>query len=196
MQNGLDDAALDLLFREAHTAYTFAETPLPDDVLVKLWELVRDAPSQVNSQPLRIVEVRSAAAREQLAGLLIPSNRPKTVQAPLTAILAADLHFDRLLDELFPAHPGVSRFFGDDHIRESTALMNACIQVGYVLIGVRALGLAVGPMAGYDREGLNRTFFPDGRLRGICVINIGYPGPAAFFPRSPRLAAASAVSQV
>lgn len=192
----LDPAVLDQLFREVHTAYTFAATPLPDDVLVDIYDLVRNGPTSLNSQPLRLVEVRSPPAKERLTALLHETNRAKTVAAPLTVILAADSRFDERLAEVFPALPGAARFFTDDAGREQAARINAAIQIGCFLVAVRALGLALGPIGGFDHEAVDAAFFPGSALRTLLVVNIGHPGPGAYFPRSPRLEAAAVISSI
>src|SRR5690606_2845172 len=49
----LDDAALDLLFREAHTANAFTAQPVRDEELRAIFELMRMAPTSANCQPGR-----------------------------------------------------------------------------------------------------------------------------------------------
>ena len=53
--------------------------------------------------------------------------------------------------------------------------------------GVRAAGLAAGPMTGFDADGVDREFFPDGAHRTIAVVNIGRPAEGAWMDRLPRL---------
>jgi 3-hydroxypropanoate dehydrogenase len=43
-------------------------------------------------------------------------------------------------------------------------------------------------MSGFDNEGVDREFWPDGRVRSNFLCNLGYGDPSALFPRSPRLA--------
>ena len=52
---------------------------------------------------------------------------------------------------------------------------------------MRAAGLAAGPMAGFDAAGLEREFFAGTGQQVLAVVNIGRPGPDAWFPRNPRL---------
>ncbi len=196
MARPLDPAALDQLFREAHTAYTFSDEPIPERTLEDLWALVRYGPTSWNSQPLRIVAARSESAKKRLTALLYPTNRPKTESAPLTVILAADTRFDTRLAELFPALPTAAQFFTDAGYREQHARLNAAIQIGYFFVAVRALGLAVGPIGGLDHAAVDAAFFSDGDRRTVLVANIGLPGPDAFFPRSPRLPADEVLSEV
>ena len=64
---------------------------------------------------------------------------------------------------------------------------NAFLQAGYFVVGVRAAGLAAGPMGGFDAAGVDGEFFPDGRTKSVLVVNLGHPGENAWFGRSPRL---------
>lgn len=184
----LDDAAQDLLFREARTANTFTTEPVSDEQIEAIYDLVKWAPTSMNQQPLRVVLVRSAEARDRLVQHLGGSNQDKTAKAPLTAILAADTEFHEHLPSLFPHYPGARDAFAEnDDFREESARLNATLQVGYFLLGVRAAGLAAGPMTGLDAAAIDREFFPDGKHRTIAVVNIGKPGADAWFPRNPRL---------
>lgn len=179
--------AQDLLFREAHTAHVFSDEPVTDEQVEAIYQLVRDAPTSLNSQPLRGVLVRSQGARERLVARMSPGNQAKTRQAPLTVVLAADLDFHDELPRLVPYFPGARNLFEDEALRRDAALLNASLQIGYFILGVRAAGLAAGPMSGFDADAVSAKFFPDGRHRALVVVNVGRPGPDAFRPRAPRL---------
>ncbi|WP_433760496.1 malonic semialdehyde reductase [Nocardia sp. CA-135398] len=179
--------AQDLLFREARTANTFTDAPVTDDQIRDIYELIKYGPTSMNQQPLRIVLVRSPEARARLVNHMIDNNKPKTAAAPLTAILAADLNFHENLPKVFPHAPEAKDYFADPGYRAESARFNALIQTGYFILGIRAAGLAAGPMNGFDAEGLDKDFFPDGTHSALVVVNIGIPGSDAWFPRSPRL---------
>ena len=184
----LDAAAQDLLFRQARTPNTFTAEPVTDEQLRAIYELIKWAPTAFNAQPLRVFLVRSAHARARLIDQLFGSNAAKAECAPLVAILAADLHFHEALPRLFPHFPAAKDVhFADLETREQSALSYAQLQVAYFILGVRAAGLAAGPMIGYDPDALDREFFGDGRHRALAVVNIGRPGEDAWFPRLPRL---------
>ncbi len=53
-------AAADLLFREAATGYRFSDEPVTDEQVRAVHDLTKWGPTAMNSQPLRIVLVRSA----------------------------------------------------------------------------------------------------------------------------------------
>lgn len=184
----LDSAAQDLLFRQARTANAFSAEPVTDEQVRAIYDLVKYAPTAFNQQPLRIVLIRSDQARERLLGHMSEGNRPKTAAAPLVAVLAADYEFHEELPTQYPRFPQAKELlFAERPVREKSAALNAALQIGYFIIGVRAAGLAAGPMTGFDADGLTKEFFPDGEHRVMAVVNVGRPGEKAYHPRHPRL---------
>ncbi|ARQ68683.1 malonic semialdehyde reductase [Streptomyces marincola] len=180
--------ARDLLFRLARTEDRFADDPVGEDEIRAVHDLVRDGPTAFNQQPLRIHLMRSRGSRRRLAGHLSRGNREKTLTAPLTALLAVDNEFHLRLPELFPHYPGAAAIYARDPVlRERSALVNGALQAAYFLIGIRAAGLAAGPLNGYDEAGLNKDFFPDGRQSVLMVVNVGRPAGPHPRPRAPRL---------
>lgn len=183
----LDITAQDLLFRQARTANTFSDEPVSDEQVQAIYDLVKYAPTALNAQPLRVVLVRSDDARERLLKHMAEGNRDKTAQAPLVAILAADTGFHEHFPKVFPHADGLQESFEANPGREQMARFNASLQIGYFLLGVRAAGLAAGPMGGFDADGIDDDFFPGGRVKSQLVVNLGRPGENAWFDRLPRL---------
>jgi 3-hydroxypropanoate dehydrogenase len=183
----LDKNAQDLLFREARTANTFSDEPVTEEQVAAIYDLVKYAPTSMNIQPLRILLVRSPEARERLVEHMSDGNKKKTGTAPLVAVLAYDPEFHEHLPTQFPHFQGAQAIFkGQDH-RFGTATLNASLQVGYFILGIRAAGLAAGPMTGFDAEGIDKEFFSESGYKTLVVVNIGKPGENAWFPRNPRL---------
>ena len=187
MTLALSPEAQDLLFRQARTANTFTDEPVTDEQIAAIYDLVKYAPTAMNTQPLRIVLVRQGEARERLLKHMADGNRDKTADAPLVAVLAADTDFHEQLPRTFPHFPGAKDVFADDAAREQAARFNATLQAGYFFLGVRAAGLAAGPMGGFDAEALDADLFAGTTLRSLVVVNIGRPGDNAWFDRLPRL---------
>jgi 3-hydroxypropanoate dehydrogenase len=179
--------AQSLLFTDARTANTFTDEPVTDEQVAAIYDLVKYGPTAMNTQPLRIVLVRQGQARERLLKVMSDGNRDKTADAPLVAVLAADTDFHEHLPRTFPHFPGAKDVFADPTAREQTAKFNAALQIGYFLIGVRAAGLAAGPMGGFDAEALDAEFFEGTSLKSLLVVNLGHPGENAWFDRLPRL---------
>ncbi len=180
--------AQDLLFRQARTANAFTDEPVTEEQIAAIYDLVKFGPTAMNTQPLRVLLVHQGEGRERLLKHMSDGNRDKTASAPLVAVLAADTDFHDHLPRTFPHFPGARDVFvGDDAAREQAALFNATLQAGYFLIGVRAAGLAAGPMNGYDAEGLDREFFEGSSWKSFMIVNIGKPAENAWFDRLPRL---------
>jgi 3-hydroxypropanoate dehydrogenase len=191
----LSAEAQNLLFREGRTANAFADEPVTDEQIAAIYELVKWGPTAMNAQPLRVVLVRSDDARDDLVAAMNEGNRAKTADAPLIAVLAADIDFHDEFHRTFPAFPGArDAFAGDEDARANAATFNSALQIGYFLVGVRAAGLAAGPMGGFDRDAVSRRFFPDGRHRALLVVNLGYPSEQSYRPRQPRLGFEDVVS--
>lgn len=185
----LDEQGLRTLFLDARTANGFLDRPVPRDVLERVVELAELGPTSANGLPLRVVFVETPEAKARLLPALSPGNVEKTRSAPVTAIIAADLRFYDHLPRLFP-HADVRAYFaGEDkaEFARESAFMNATLQAAYFMLAARALGLDAGPMGGFDRAAVDSEFFPDGTVRALFLVNLGYGDDAKLFPRSPRL---------
>lgn len=184
----IDESAADVLFRHARTANSFDAEPVNDAQIEALYDLVKWAPTSMNAQPLRLVLVRSDEAKSRLYSHLNEGNRVKAQGAPLVAVLAADTEFHEHLPRVFAHAPGVKGMFEKDaSSREQFARNQAWLQAGYFILGVRALGLAAGPMGGYDAAALDADLLAGTGLKSIMVVNIGKPGDNPWFDRLPRL---------
>ncbi|MEV4640448.1 malonic semialdehyde reductase [Actinoplanes sp. NPDC049548] len=190
----LDETGRSLLFTDARTANTFADTPVSDEELAAVWELAKWPPTAANTQPLRVLFVRTPEAKARLVGHMSEGNRTKTESAPVSAVLAVDTDFHEHIPEIFPVNPALRDVLADAPARrDEMGRFSADLQIGYFLLAVRAEGLVAGPMAGFDGEAIDKDFFPDGRFKTLLVVNIGHPGENAWFPRLPRLAHEHAV---
>lgn len=184
----LDDRALDILFREARTYNGWKKDAEVTDVLLQaVYDLMKWGPTSANCCPARFVFVKSQEAKEKLRPHLMEGNVEKTMQAPATAIIAADMKFYERLPRLFPHTDAKSWFEGNDELILKTALRNSSLQGAYMMIAARALGLDCGPMSGFDHKGVKDAFFADQDVHVNFLCNIGYGDPASLYPRSPRL---------
>jgi 3-hydroxypropanoate dehydrogenase len=185
--SGVDDAALDKLFREARTHNGWLDRPVPHRLLEEAVDLAKMGPTAVNASPLRIVFVESEEGKERLRPSLSAGNVDKTMAAPVTAILGHDLAFHDLLPKLFPHMDARQMFVDNPELAAETAAQNATLQAAYFILAVRAVGLDAGPMGGFDKHELDTAFFAGTTLRSNLLVNIGYGDAAKLFPRSPRL---------
>jgi 3-hydroxypropanoate dehydrogenase len=184
----LNDAGRALLFTEARTANSFSAEPVSDQELADIWDLAKWGPSGANTQPLRVLYVRTDEGRARLVEHMYDGNKAKTASAPAVAVLAVDSEYHEHIPTLLPFKPELREILaGNDEMRASGGQLSASMQAGYFLLAVRAHGLAAGPMGGFDAAGLDADFFPEGRWKSLLVVNIGHPGENAWFDRLPRL---------
>lgn len=183
----LDDAALDLLFRNARSANGWRPEPVSDVQLRALYELVKWGPTSANIQPMRLQFVKSAEAKEKLKPFLNPGNVDKTMDAPVTAILGMDLEFYEHLPRMFPHNDTAKSWFeGKPAFIEASAFRNSSMQGGYFILAARALGLDCGPMSGFDAAGLDAAFWAGSKVKTNFLCNLGHADHAKEFARSPR----------
>jgi 3-hydroxypropanoate dehydrogenase len=184
----LDDTGRALLFTDARTANSFAPIPVSDEDLAEIWELAKWAPTAANFQPLRVLYVRTDEGRARLVEHMNEGNKAKTLSAPVVAVLAVDSQFHEHIPTVMPFKPELREVFAaNEGARTTTGTYSAALQTGYFILAVRALGLAAGPMGGFDAAGLDAEFFPDGRWKSALVVNIGHPGQDPWRDRLPRL---------
>jgi 3-hydroxypropanoate dehydrogenase len=152
------------------------------------YELTKFGPTAMNIQPLRITWVRSAEARERLVRHMAEGNRAKTAAAPMVAVLSYDTEWHEQFPVFFPhAAERKAMFDGQDELRAVMGSNNGHMQAAYFIMAVRAVGLAAGPMGGFDAAGIDAEFHAGHNRRTFMVVNIGKPGENAWHPRLPRL---------
>jgi 3-hydroxypropanoate dehydrogenase len=188
MRPTLDDAALDLIFRQARTQNGWLPTPVSDDQLRAIYAIMRVGPTSANSSPARILFLRTPEAKARLLPALSAGNVDKTKAAPVTAIIGYDPRFWELLPKLFPHRPEMKNpYEANAQLAETVAFRNGTLQGAYFMIAARAVGLDVGGMSGFDNAKVDAEFFPDGRVKSNFLCNLGHGDPSKIMPKLPRL---------
>ncbi len=186
--HSLDDHALAHLFTEARTHSAWLDKPVADELLQKLHALFIMGPTSANMLPMRVVFVKSQAAKEKFKPMLDKGNQDKMMQAPVTAIIGMDIHFYEMLPKTFP-HVDAKAWFTDlpEDKLEVIALRNSSLQGAYLIMAARALGLDCGPMSGFNNAAVDAEFFAGTHIKSNFICSLGYGDPSKLHPRSPRL---------
>ena len=190
--SGLSRDRLDMLFVDAHTTHTFSDDAVDPATIAAVYDDIRWAPTQMNSQPLRLTLVHTVESRARLAPHMRKGNRDKTLAAPLTILAAWDPYWHRQLSVLAPHKAGARDKLEDDPgARREIGQRSAHLQIGYLVVGLRAHGLHVGPMTGFNATGVDEEFHADTGWQTEVIINVGWApsadDPAAIRTRAGRL---------
>lgn len=114
-----------------------ADKAIPGDVLSDILALTQRAPSSFNLQPWTCVLVRSRDQRELIGrAMLSESNRSRVLDAPVTAVFAADLEVAKLLPDLAESMRSAGR--------DKEAVENALISAGYYASSGKVLSFIKG----------------------------------------------------
>ena len=189
MSTRIDPAALDQLFLKARTQNGWLPTPVTDDQLREVYDIMKMGPTSANTCPARLVFLRTPEAKARLLPALSPTNVDKTKAAPVTAIIGYDTRFyEWMPKKLFSHRPEMAdNYAKNPALAEITAFRNGTLQGAYFMLAARAVGLDVGGMSGFDNAKVDAEFFPDRRVRSNFLCNVGHGDPAKVMVKLPRL---------
>ncbi|MGE3739295.1 MAG: malonic semialdehyde reductase [Geminicoccaceae bacterium] len=175
------------LFVEPRCHGAWVPRDVPDGLLVEAWDLARMGPTSANGSPLRLVLLRSDAEKAGVLPMLDRSNREKSRLAPVVAIFAHDVEFWRHLRRLHGHVDAAAWFRHDPALARETAFRNGTLQAAYFMAALRALGLDIGPLSGFDVDAVQAAYFAGTTFEINFICNIGYGDPVDPKPRLPRL---------
>jgi 3-hydroxypropanoate dehydrogenase len=179
----------DRMFLEARTARIWTDEPVSLDLIKAAWSLAKMGPTSQNSQPIRFVVVQSDEAKARLITHMADANKPKVEAAPINLVLAYDGDYTRNMPVIFPPVPTMREILeGNPARKENMGKLSAHLQAAYVMLALRAVGLAAGPMGGFDAAGATEEFFAGTASQAFLVVSTGFPkGSGALHDRLPRL---------
>lgn len=180
--------ALAQLFTDARTQNGYLPTPVADDTLRQLYDVMKFGPTAANNCPARLQFVRSAEGKARLLACVSHGNVAKITQAPVTVIIGMDLEFHEHLPKLFPHADARSWFAGKPEAIQESAFRNSSLQGGYLILAARALGLDCGPMSGFDAAKMDAAFWAGTAVKTNFICTLGQGDPSKVFGRNPRLA--------
>lgn len=175
------------LFTQCRTAESFSDRPVGDDVLHRLYDLLKMGPTSGNCSPARFAFLKTEEARQKIRAALSLGNVEQAMAAPVLVIVGYDPMFFEKLAELNPL-PGLRDWFAADvGLSDETAFRNGTLQGAYLIMAARALGLVVRPMSGFDAVMVEEQCFRQQGWRANFLVALGYPKDGEEEPASPRL---------
>lgn len=183
MTSTTDDLAIDLptqhlLFSEARSSLRFADTPVPVSAVRAAYELIQWGPTGNNAMPLRLAVAESAGARATVIAAATERNQAILAHAPLILVVAADHDYHHLVDITAPGVAGLrERLEAVPESRAANAHANTWLQTGYLVVGLRAAGLTVRPLGGFDKAAVTDALFAGSGWHAELIFAVGYPAP-------------------
>lgn len=164
-----------------------------------LVSLATRAPSAYNLQNWRYIAVRTPEAKARLRELAW--NQPKVTQAAVVFIVCGVLADAATLAQrlqpsveagLVPAgmvqawiEAARGQYAAQAHSRRDEAIRSASLGAATLMLAAHGMGLASGPMTGFDPEGVAREFSLGEAEIPAMLIAVGYAGPGNW-PQKPR----------
>lgn len=157
--------------RTRRSLRAFGATPPGDEVLRRLFEAARWAPSGGNGQPWRFVLARAGSEGfERFAATLRPGNA-WAKNAPLLVLAAVKTVHDR----------------PDKPVRPNPrALLDLGLAIQNLLLQATAEGLIAHPMAGFEADAAAEAVGLPERHQAVLMIAVGPPGDPAALPPEVR----------
>lgn len=175
-----------------------ASHALTNAEIEELVRLATRAPTAYNLQNWRFIAVRTAKAKARLRALAW--GQPKVEDAAVTFIVCGVLpDAQSLPDRLQPSvaagympadMPSAWRTaavaqYADPRTARDEAVRSATLGAATLIHAAAALGLASGPMAGFDAEGVARAFgLPENEVP-VLLVAVGRAAPGNW-PQKPR----------
>jgi nitroreductase len=175
-----------------------ASHALTNAEIEELVRLATRAPTAYNLQNWRFIAVRTAEAKARLRALAW--GQPKVEDAAVTFIVCGVLpDAQSLPDRLQPSvaagympadMPSAWRTaavaqYADPRTARDEAVRSATLGAATLIHAAAALGLASGPMAGFDAEGVARAFgLPENEVP-VLLVAVGRAAPGNW-PQKPR----------
>ena len=146
----------------------YADSPVPDDVIVSILESARQAPSAENGQPWRFVVVRDPAVRDTVArasfsGIFSPTRF--AIRAPVLIALCAE-------------RAGIIE--AAKTVKDRAMYQLDCGIAGeHLVLRAQELGLGTCWIGWFNRRAARRALRVPFHVRVVALIAVGYPAADA-----------------
>lgn len=154
--------------RQRRSTRAFHDRPVPEELLQRVLEAARSAPSAGNLQAYHIYVVRDRRVREQLAAASL--DQSFIAEAPVALVFCSDPpqsapRYGRRGEELY-------------------ALQDATIACAFAHLAATALGLGSVWVGAFQDEAVARAIGAPPHHRPIAILPVGYPAEEP--PARPR----------
>lgn len=198
--------------KKRHTAKAYdAERRIPEEVMQKVYDLLRNSPSSVNSQPWHFIVANTPEGRARVAKAAqggYAYNAAKITDASHVIVLCARIDMDEPhLEAVLEQEQRDGRFrdeqarAGQDATRRSYVNQHrfgnkdvaqwlekqVYLALGTALVGAATLEIDATPMEGFDQKILDAEFgLNEKGLAGLVLVSFGYSSEKDFNAGLPK----------
>lgn len=168
--NGPGENSADVLFEiitRRRSVRSFRSDPVPDDLIDRLIEAARWAPSAGNMQPWEFYVVRDERTRRMLA--VASWGQDFLARAPVVIVVCA-----------VPGRSAVR--YGERGI-DLYCLQDTALAGQNILLAAAVLGLGSCWVGAFDEDAVSAALEAPPGLRPVGIIPVGYPGGVPHPPR-------------
>jgi len=152
--------------------------PVPDEVLMKLLEAARWAPSWANTQCWEFIVVKDPKIKAELSETLVPPRNPaKNVVANAPVVIAA------------LGRKGVSGFYRGSAVtsKGDWLMFDVALAVQNLVLEAHALGLGTVIVGAFDFEKASKILKLPSDVELVALIPVGYPDETPQAPPRKKL---------
>lgn len=199
---------VDISLRRYTTKHYDKTKKVPPELMNQLFEVLRNSPSSVNSQPWHFLVIDDEAGKEKILPAIADFNRPKVAESSHTIIFCVktpldEAHLQNLLaqedkDGRFPdaelktAQDNGRHFFVNKNSTTPECQLaweskQLYIALGHLLFAAAALGVDSTAVEGYDNKKLDEILGLTAKgLKNIVIVTLGYRDPNDSNAKRPK----------
>ena len=150
------------VLRTRRSVRGYKADPVPDEILGRVLEGARMAPSANNVQPWHFVVVRDAAKRRELAELA--AGQSFVGEAPVVIVCCGKRYTDRY-----------------SWIHDNMYLVDCAIAIDHLTLAARNEGLGTCWIGAFDHDGVKRAVDVPAGYDVLMLIPVGFPARQSAF---------------
>ncbi|MDY6865650.1 MAG: nitroreductase family protein [Halobacteriota archaeon] len=155
----------------------YRDDPVPDELLLRILEAARLAPSGSNTQPWRFVVVRNEDTKLKLKEAAV--NQKFVGEAPVVIACCGDLtawrEYPKKIKELVSEGPDDEWNLSEVNSRMTMTVRNVAIACEHMVLQAKELGLGTCWVGMMNRENVKEILCVPGHLVVVALLTIGYP---------------------
>ncbi|MBS7606358.1 MAG: nitroreductase family protein [Candidatus Bathyarchaeia archaeon] len=156
------------VIRTRRSIRSYKPDPVPDDVLTRILEAARIAPSGSNRQPWKFIVVRDEELKRRLA--IACHNQMFIAEAPVVIVACGyNIHWNR------------GEYMGD-----LSMLVDVSIAFTHLILAARAEGLGTCWIGSFSNEEVKRILGIPKDVNVVAITPLGYPRDEDFGEPGPR----------